>query len=136
MDQDLVPDTWNASVPLTVSISSEAHAGKAALAIEGVGGDMGPLVVQRGTGILGGKTYRFSAWVKAPPTAEFRFYTEWVTDTWHATCLPWTKGTGEWQLYSFPVKGEPDPQGGAYSVAQMKGSGTVLFDELKLEEIK
>ena len=97
---------------------------------------MGPLVVQRGTAILGGKSYLYSAWIKAPPTAEFRVYTEWVTDTWHATCLPWTKGTGEWQYVSFPVKGDPDPQGGAYSVAQMKGTGKVLFDELKIEEVK
>ena len=135
-DTDLVPDAWDASVPLTVSLSEQAHAGKYSLAITGVGGDMAPLVVQRGTAILGGKTYRFSAWVKAPPTAEFRVYTEWVTDTWHAQCLPWTKGTGEWQLVSLPIKGQPDPQGGAYSVAQVKGEGTALFDELKIEEVK
>jgi hypothetical protein len=135
-DGDLVPDTWAASVPLTVSLSEQAHAGKYSLAITGVGGDMGPLVVQRGTGIVGGKNYRFSAWVKAPATAEFRIYVEWSTDTWHAQCLPFTKGTGEWQLVTLPIKGDPDPQGGAYSVAQMKGTGTVLFDELKIEEVK
>ncbi|MGE5532579.1 MAG: sugar-binding protein [Bacteroidota bacterium] len=135
-DGDMVPDTWAASVPLTASLSEQAHAGKYSLALTGVGGDMAPLVVQRGTGILGGKNYRFSAWVKAPTTAEFRIYVEWVTDTWHAQCLPFTKGTGEWQLVSLPIKGEPDPQGGAYSVAQMKGTGTVLCDELKIEEVK
>ncbi|MGE5531091.1 MAG: hypothetical protein ACM3VW_03100, partial [Bacteroidota bacterium] len=68
--------------------------------------------------------------------ATFRIYTEWVTDTFHAQCLPWTKGTGQWQQVSLPIKGEPDPQGGAYTVAQMKGTGTVLFDDLKLEEVK
>lgn len=135
-DQDLVPDTWNASVPLTVGVSEEAHSGKFSLAITGVGGELAPLVVQRGTPVLGGKSYKWSAWVKAPETAEFRVYTEWVTDTWHATCLPWTRGTGQWQYVTFPLKGEPDPQGGAYSVAQMKGTGTVLFDDLKIEEVK
>ncbi|MHB8994606.1 MAG: carbohydrate binding domain-containing protein [Armatimonadota bacterium] len=135
-DGDLVPDMWAANVPLTVSLSPEAHAGKYSLSITGVGGDMGPLVVQRGTGIVAGKNYRFSAWVKASPTAEFRFYVEWHTDTWHSQCLPFTKGTGEWQLVTLPIKGAPDPQGSAYSVAQMKGTGTVLFDELKIEEVK
>jgi hypothetical protein len=37
---------------------------------------------------------------------------------------------------SFPIRGDPDPKGGAYAVAQMKGTGTVLFDELRLEEVK
>jgi hypothetical protein len=135
-DGDMIPDAWDASVPLTVSLSDEAHAGRHALAISGLGGDVGPLVVQRGMGILAGRNYRFSAWVKAPASAEFRIYVEWVTDTFHAQCLPFTRGTGEWQQVSFPIRGDPDPKGGAYAVAQMKGTGTVLFDELRLEEVK
>lgn len=133
---DMIPDAWDASTPLTVSINDEAHTGKHSLAIEGVGGTLTPLVVQRGTPIVAGKTYRFSAWVKAPETATFRIYVEWNTDTWHSQCLPWTKGTGRWQQVSLPIKGDPDPQGGAYSVAQVMGTGTVLFDDLRLEEVK
>lgn len=135
-DADMIPDGWDASTPLTVSLNEEAHSGKYSLAISGVGGSLAPLVVQRGTPIVAGKTYRFTAWVKAPATATFRIYTEWNTDTWHSQCLPWTKGTGEWQQVSLPIKGDPDPHGGAYVVAQMQGTGTVLFDDLKLEEVK
>jgi hypothetical protein len=135
-DGDMEPDAWDASTPLTVALSDEAHAGKHSLAITGVGGDMAPLVVQQHTAILAGKHYRFSAWVKAPASAEFRIYVEWHTDTYHAQCLPFTKGTGEWQQVSFPIVGDPDPKGGAYTVAQMKGTGTVLFDELRIEEVK
>jgi hypothetical protein len=135
-DGDLEPDAWDASTPLTVFLSDEAHAGKHSLAISGVGGDLAPLVVQQRTAILAGKHYRFNAWVKAPASAEFRIYVEWCTDTYHAQCLPWTKGTGEWQQVSIPIVGDPDPKGGAYTVAQMKGTGTVLFDELRIEEGK
>ena len=135
-DGDMIPDAWSASTPLTVSLSEDAHSGRYALQIDGVGGTMTPLVVQRGTPIAGGKQYRFTAWVKAPDTATFRLYTEWNTDTFHSQCLPWTKGTGQWQQVALPIKGDPDPQGGAYVVAQMQGTGTVLFDDLKLEEVK
>ncbi|MEN6643162.1 MAG: sugar-binding protein [Armatimonadia bacterium] len=136
-DEDGMPEAWNANTPLTVSLVPEAHAGKQALRIKAIGGEAAPLVVQRGAGIVGGKQYTFSAWVKAKPETEFRIYVEWVVGgKFYGKVLPWTKGTGEWQKVSYVIKGEPDPQGGAYAVAQVKGTGEAVFDELRIEEMK
>jgi hypothetical protein len=129
-----LPDAWGASVPLTVSTTTDAHSGKSALLIEAVGGELAPLVVQRGANVLADKTYTLSAWVKATPEAEFRIYVEWaIGGHYYGQVLPWTRGTGDWQQVSCTVIGTPDPQGGAYAVAQVKGTGQAIFDDLKLE---
>jgi hypothetical protein len=136
-DADGVPDEWDASVPLAVSRDAAAHGGRRALALTGMGGVMTPLVVQRGTPILGGRTYRFSGWFKAPPGLEGRIYAEWVLDgVFHSHALPWTRGTGAWRPLSFTFRAEPDPAGSAYVVARVQGTGTALFDDLRLEEVK
>ncbi len=134
-DGDRVPDGWEGSLPFTASLSDEAHGGRHSLALTGVGDAVTPLAVQRGTPLLGGRTYRFSAWIKAPPGVESRIYVEWVlAGVFHSRCLPWEPGTGRWQRVSYAFTAEPDPAGTAYVVAQVKGTGTALFDELKLEE--
>lgn len=134
---DGLPIDWDAAIPLTVSLSETSHTGKYSVALTGLGTpDAMPLIVQHGIGVQGGQTYRFSGWVKAPETAEARLYVEWmVGGTFHAKCLDWTRGTGDWQQLSYTFKADPDPAGRAYGVAQIKGSGTVLFDDLKLEEV-
>lgn len=131
-----MPDTWNASIALTATMSDTAHSGKKSLRLQGLGGDLGPLAVQRRVEVKANQKYRFSAWVKTEGPIEVRFYTEWVTDTFHAHCLPWTKGTGEWQKLEFTFSGVPDPKGGAYAVVQVKGEGAAHFDDLRMEAVE
>ena len=132
---DGMPDTWNASLALTATLSDTAHSGRRSLRLQGFGGDLAPLAVQRRVEVQANRRYRFSAWVKTEGAVEVRFYTEWVTDTFHSTCLPWTKGTGEWQKLQFELAGVPDPKGGAYAVVQVRGEGAAYFDDLKMEAV-
>lgn len=135
---DGMPDEWAAQTSLTSElVESDKHEGKVALAITGEGPDAASLLVQRGLGVKGGQKYRLSAWVRsASPDAEFRIYVEWVLgDKWLGKVLPWTKGNGEWQQVSVEFEATPDPQGGAYTVVQARGAGTVYFDDVRVEEI-
>jgi len=135
--EDGMPDEWVPSVALTAILSKDAHSGKVSLLLQGTGGDLAPLAVQRAVDVKANQKYRFSAWVKTEGEAvEVRFYSEWVTDTFHAHCLPWTKGTGEWQKLQYEFEGVPDPQGGAYAVVQVRGEGAAYFDDLKLELVE
>ncbi|MCE5236862.1 hypothetical protein LLH23_00035 [bacterium] len=133
---DGMPDAWNASLALTATLSDTAHSGQKSLRLQALGGDLAPLAVLRHVDVKADQKYRFSAWVKTEGVVEVRFYTEWVTDTFHAHCLPWTKGPGEWHKLEFEFKGVPDPQGKAYGVVQVRGEGAAYFDDVKLEPIE
>jgi len=133
---DGAPDAWNASLALTATLSEVVHSGKNSLRLQGLGGELAPLAVQRRVDVQANRKYRFSAWVKTEGNAEVRFYVEWVTDTFHAHCLPWTKGTGEWQELQYEFSGVPDPKGGAYAVVQVRGDGAACFDDLKLAPVE
>lgn len=138
-DGDNLPDRWGSNTPLTAALTTtEVHGGKMALALTSSDPDMAPLLVQRGVELVPDRRYRLTAWVKSPsPEAEFRFYVEWTMDgRWLGGTYPWSKGTGDWQQLSVEFTATPDPQGGAYAVVQMRGKGTVYFDDLRLEEIQ
>lgn len=135
---DGVPDEWeDLRLPLTASMSTDARSGEYAFRLEGVGGDGAPLAVQRPVELIGGERYRLSSWGKTDPSGvEFRFYTEWATGgQFHPNCLPWTAGTEQWTEYSLEFDAIPDPAGRAY-VVQVRGTGAVLFDDLKLEPVR
>ncbi|NPV46427.1 MAG: hypothetical protein HPY69_05695 [Armatimonadetes bacterium] len=137
-DGDNLPDRWGSNTPLTASLTNaEVHGGRVALALTSTGPDMGPLLVERGLELLPDRKYRFTAWVKSPsPETEFRFYVEWsLGGRWLGGTYPWSKGSGEWQQLSLEFTTTPDPQGGAYAVVQMRGKGTVYFDDLRIEEV-
>lgn len=132
-DNDGLPDGWAASLALTAALSSHAHGGKAALQLRGIGGEAAPLAVQRNVDLQAGRKYRFSAWIKTEGDVQTRFYVEWHTDTFHAFCLPWTRGTGDWQKLEYEFTALPDPQGQAYAVVQVRGEGVAYFDDVRLE---
>lgn len=136
-DQDGSPDGWTSRVALSATISDEAHSGSHSLRLQGFGGDISPLVVQSNTELKAGGKYRFSGWVKTEGDVEVRFYTEWVTEgKFYPKCLPFTRGTGEWQQLQFEFEATPDPSGRAYAVAQVKGEGAAYFDDMKLEAVE
>ncbi len=135
---DGMPDEWGANTSLTSElVTNETHEGRYALAVTSDSPLFAPLLVQRSLPLVGDHKYRFTAWIKSPsPDAEFRFYVEWVLgDKWLGKVLPWTKGSGEWQQFTLDFPATPDPQGGAYAVVQMRGKGTVYFDELRIQEV-
>lgn len=137
-DGDNLPDRWGSNTPLTAALTTaEVHGGKVALALTSTDPDMAPLLVERGLDLLPDRRYRFTAWAKSPsPETEFRFYVEWTLGgRWLGGTYPWSTGSGEWQQLSVEFTTTPDPQGGAYAVVQMRGKGTVYFDDLRIEEI-
>ncbi len=135
-DKDGLPDGWAASLAFTAALSAHAHGGKVALQLRGIGGEAAPLAVQRNVEIEAGRKYRFSAWIKTESDVQTRFYVEWHTDTFHAFCLPWTRGTGDWQKLEYEFTALPDPQGQAYAVVQVRGEGVAYFDDVRLELVE
>ena len=136
---DLLPDRWTPHVPLTVILSEESRSGRYALEFTGIGGSATPLVVNRGLSLQADREYRLSAWMKADPEEdiEARMYVEWTREgTFYPKVHPWTSGTGEWQQLELTFTATPDPRGAAYVVLQVRGSGKVLFDDLRLELVE
>ncbi len=138
-DGDLIPDLWTVSVPLSATLTDrEAHSGKFSLALSNDTPEGATLAVQHRVDVRGERRYRLTAWFRAPdPNLEAHVYCEWnLSGKFNSRCGPWTKGSAEWQQLSVEFQGTPDPQGGAYAVVQMRGQGTVWFDDVRLEEIR
>lgn len=138
-DDDLMPNLWTANYPFTVGLTEEqAHSGRFSLKITSEEDGFTPLAVQRGLDTKGDQAYVISSWAKtSAPGVEFRIYVEWhLGDRYLGAIGPWTKGTGDWQKVAVNLKTTPDPQGGAYVVVQLRGKGSVYFDDVAIEEAK
>ena len=138
-DSDLMPNLWTANYPFTVGLTEEqTHSGRFSLKITSEEDGFTPLAVQRGLDTKGDQAYVISSWAKtSAPGVEFRIYVEWhLGDRYLGAIGPWTKGTGDWQKVAVNLKTTPDPQGGAYVVVQLRGKGSVYFDDVAIEEAK
>jgi hypothetical protein len=133
---DEVPDGWGGNITFSLRRSpTAARSGKYGLALSSPGTDLAPLVVHRNLNLQADQRYLLSAWAKAPgPEVEYRIYVEWVRDgKFNSRVGAWAKGNGQWQQTTLTFEATPDPQGQAYVVVQMRGPGTVYFDDLHLE---
>ncbi len=138
-DGDGLPDRWpSQSAFVADSPAGEAHSGERALRITSGYDDFTPLCVQRGIDVQVDKTYELSAWAKtSEPGVQFRIYVEWTTGgRWLSGILPWTEGSGQWQQVSLRFTPQVGSAGSAYCVLQLKGKGSVVFDDVALREVQ
>jgi len=132
-DGNGIPDLWSANFPFTIATTTEhVHSGKAALAVTGLDADHTPLAVMRRLVLKADAKHEMTAWVKTnTPGVEYRIYVEWsLGNRWYGKIAPWTKGSGQWEQITVPFTATPDPKGGAYCVVQLRGEGTVYFDDV------
>ena len=138
-DGDFIPDLWSVNVPLGGTLTdTQVRSGIFSLALSNDSPEAATLAVQRGVDVQGGRRYRLSAWFKtADENVEARAYCEWNIDgRFHSRCPAWVTATDQWQQVVVEFDGTPDPGGAAYAVVQMRGAGTVWFDDVLLEEIE
>lgn len=138
-DGDFIPDLWSVNVPLGGTLTdTPARTGRFSLALSSDNPEAATLAVQRRVDVRSGRRYRLSAWFRtADDGVEARAYCEWNIDgRFHSRCPAWVKATDQWQQIAVEFEGTPDPGGAAYAVVQMRGAGTVWFDDVLLEEIE
>lgn len=138
-DGDFIPDLWSVNVPLGGTLTdTQARSGRFSLALTSDSAEAATLAVQRRVDVQSGRGYRLSAWFRtADDGVEARAYCEWNIDgRFHSRCPAWIPATDQWQQVVVEFEGTPDPGGAAYAVVQMRGAGTVWFDDVLLEEIQ
>lgn len=136
-ETDGLPDGWQVRFPFTAALEPGAHEGQRAFRLRSSAAGATPLAVMRPIEVKGDRKVRLSGWMRTDtPGVKGRFYAEWVIGgRFHGRVLPWTEPTAEWRRYELVFDTTPDPKGGLYVVVQVDGPGSVLFDELKLEEV-
>ena len=139
LDDDQLPDHWSIREPFSVElVEGDAHSGNRAARLTNHSDEGMPLLIQNGVPLERDGSYRLSGWGKTGEVGtEFRIYVEWnVGDVWSGRVGPWVKGTGEWQELTVDFSATPDPQGRAYVVLQIRGKGTVLFDDIAVRRVE
>jgi len=136
-DGDGLPDGWPSQTPfVAIRTDEQAHGGKYSVKISSEDSEFAPLCIQNGLDVKVNQPYELSAWLKtSEPGVTYRIYLEWsVGGKWYSGILPWTAGTGEWEQAKVRFTPQVASGGSAYAVLQLKGKGSVYYDDVALRE--